>query len=89
MSTIVMLALLGAAEAVVWMWRMRTAASAASRWHAAAWTLATCVLRVAFIALGVSATLAGDWLVAGAAYCLAASGTTWLVHPWGWGRRKS
>lgn len=41
-----------------------------------------CVLRVAFLAGGVSAVLAGDWLAGGSVYVACSSAATGLAHWW-------
>lgn len=80
--SMLLLAIVAVLEAVVWLWRFR-AGIGASRWNAAISTVAVCATRVAFLAAGVSAALAGDMLVGGLVYCASAGAATFVVHGWG------
>ncbi len=79
MMSIGLLMLCAVLEAVIWLWRLRAGVGSCPR--AAAWsTLGVCATRVLFVYAGVSATLAGDVLIGGAAYCVSAALATWAAH---------
>ncbi|MBY0262723.1 MAG: hypothetical protein K2Q20_10290, partial [Phycisphaerales bacterium] len=80
-NTLVLLAAVGVAKGLVWLWRLR-AGRGSSLLNVAGSTLALCGLRVAFIAGGVSAVLAGDVWAGGAVYAVSAAGATGLAHVW-------
>jgi len=73
-----LLAIVGTAEAVVYQARYR--ATHGTPIEAAGWTFAVCVLRVAFVSLGVSAALANQWAVAVLAYAVPAAVVTSAVR---------
>jgi hypothetical protein len=78
--TPLLLALVGSAEAVVFYFRYRCGDQHSALW-VAFWTLLVCVLRVAFVGLGVSAVLAGvPWWLAVLAYAVPAAVVTGFVH---------
>lgn len=81
MSSLLLLAGVGVAEGLVWLWRLR-AGRGSSVWHVAGSTLVLCGLRVAFVAGGVSAVLAGDGWLGGAVYAVSAAVATGLAHVW-------
>ena len=88
MAQAVLLGLIGSAEAVVYWFRYRCGDGHAA-WWVALWTFMVCALRVAFVALGVSAAMSGmHWAVAVAAYAVPAAVVTGLVQavgtPTGW-----
>lgn len=74
---LLLLAVIGAAEAVVYQGRYR--ATHGSPFAAGAWTLLVCLLRVAWVALSVSAVLAEQWIAA-ACYAVPAAIVTGLVR---------
>lgn len=74
------LALLGVAEAVVILLRCKSAVEPGPT-RSAFWTFMTCVLRVVFVQMGITASLDGmPILVAVAAYALPAAVATFAVH---------
>lgn len=80
MTTSALLAAVGSAEAVVFYFRYRCGDKHSAAW-VALWTFLVCVLRVAFVGLGVSVVLAGvPWWVAVLAYAVPASVVTALTH---------
>lgn len=80
LSAPLLLAGVGAAEAVVYYFRYRCGDAHSPAW-VGLWTWLTCVLRVAFVGLGVSAFIAGSpWWVAVLAYATPAAVVTAWVH---------
>jgi cytochrome bd-type quinol oxidase subunit 1 len=79
-----LLALCAAVEAVVYLWRYRTAVSA-GRWVSSLATAAIASTRVMFVAAGASAVMAREpWWLVGLAYVIpAAVMTACLPHPKG------
>lgn len=74
------LALLGVAEAVVILLRCKSAVEPGPL-RSAFWTLMTCILRVVFVQMGISAAMDGlPMAVAIAAYALPAAVATFAVH---------
>lgn len=82
MTELLLIIFAGVAESVVWLWRLRSGVGA-SRLSAAGAAAAVCACRVLFTGAGFAAAMAGSFWIAGAAYCLAAFGATWLVFPMG------
>lgn len=76
--TIPLLAVVGSVEAVVYQGRYR--ATHGSPLAAGLWTLAVCILRVAFVGLGVSAAMKDQWAAAAAAYAVPAAAVTCWVR---------
>lgn len=72
------------AEAIVWLWRLRSGVGA-SRWQAGASAALVCLTRMVWLWAGVKATLEGSPVVGTIAYCGAAGVATTLVHGWGKG----
>lgn len=68
------------AEAVVWLWRLRSGVGD-SRWHAAASATLVCATRMVWLWAGVRVTLDGSPIVGGILYCGAAGIATWFFHP--------
>ena len=78
--TIAILALIGTLEAVVLLWRIRSA-NQHSPTNSAAATFATCTLRIAFVGAGAHAYLNdANPTLAIAAYATPAAAVTWWVH---------
>lgn len=77
--TLLLLAGVAAFESVAWLYRMRTGVGAC-RWRSAAAAALVCGSRVVWLWAGVQATLAGDALIAGTVYVLAAAAATAVVH---------
>ncbi len=77
-----MLGALGVLEAIVWLWRMRTAVTA-GRLVSAAATLATTITRVLFVILGASSVMREEpaWAVVLAYAIPATIATSLLPHP--------
>ena len=84
MATIIVLALLGASEALAWLWKMRAAAGA-SFWHSDASTALASVLRVAFVLTGAHAVPRDTpRCIAAGAYAGSATAATLAAHRlWG------
>lgn len=80
--TLAMLAGLGVLEALIYVWRMRTAVGS-SRWQSAASTFLVCASRVAFVRLGISGEMqAQDAMVVVLVYGIPPAIATALVpHP--------
>lgn len=77
--TLILLAAIAVAEAVVYQGRYR--ATHGTPMAAGLWTLAVCGLRVAFFGIGVSSLMAGThWAVLLAAYALPAAIVTGIVR---------
>jgi uncharacterized protein (DUF983 family) len=77
--TLVLLAAVAVLEAVVYQNRYR--ATHGTPVAAGLWTFAVCVLRVAFVAMGVSAAMSGEhWLGVVLAYAVPAAIVTGLVR---------
>lgn len=72
--TLLLLALVGMAEAVVHQSRYR--ATFGTPLSVGVWTLLLCLLRVGFVALGVSVMLREQWALALFAYAVPAAVTT-------------
>ena len=81
MSAMTWLIVCAVMEAGVWLWRLR-AGVGSNAVQAGLSTVGVCVCRVLFLAAGVQAAIAGDLVVAGGAYCLAAGATTWACAAW-------
>lgn len=79
MNPLIMLALVAAAEAVVWIWRMRTAVGS-SRWRAALATVGVCATRCLWLGAGVQAAMEGSLILGSAVYIGVAAAATVLVH---------
>ena len=78
----VWLVLIGIVEAIVYLFRYRTA-SERSAWVSAFWSFAICVTRILFVYLGASAVIAGtSWFWSIVCYGGAATATTGLLHEW-------
>lgn len=77
-----LLAIIAAVEAVVYLWRYRSA-NRSGRWESAASTFFVCATRVAFVAAGASAVMAREpWWLVGLAYAVPATvATALLPHP--------
>lgn len=79
-ATMWKLALLGVAEAAVLLLRCKSAVEPGAL-RSAFWTFMTCVLRVVFVQMGITAVVTGMPLhVAVAAYALPAAVATFAVH---------
>jgi hypothetical protein len=70
--------LIAVAEAVVYQQRYK--ATNGSAWSACGWTLMVCLLRAAWLGLGVSAVLKDQWLLAAVLYAVPAAIVTGLVR---------
>lgn len=80
MPELLTLSILGVVEAVVLLYRMRTAVGAC-RWRSAAATLAVTVTRILFVLVGASAALSAvPWWQAVVCYAIPATLATALVH---------
>lgn len=79
-----LLPIIAAVEAVVYLWRYRSA-STAGRWESAAATFCVCATRVLFVVAGASAVMSKEpWWVVGLAYAVPATvATALLPHPKG------
>lgn len=85
--TLILLALIGIIESVVWLYRCRTA-NATNEIHSALAALGVTTTRLAFVWVGASAVLAATpWWLALGAYCGPATAGTWLAHRWMEARR--
>ncbi len=73
------IALIGAAEALIWYYRL-SVVNQDRAYHVALSTLLVCVTRVAFVSAGVSSVIAGDVLVNGTVYCVSAAVFSGAVH---------
>lgn len=80
--TLAMLAILGVAEALVWLHRMRTSIQR-SAWVSGVSAAMTTGCRLAFIWVGAGAVMAREhWALAAVSYVLPASIATVLAHEW-------
>lgn len=77
---LLLLSVLGVIEAVVLLYRYRSAVKDSAS-SSAFWTFNTCAVRLAFIYTGVQAVMKDiPWVYAILAYCIPASAITYLIH---------